>query len=198
MARVAIFNLLMYIYVLFRLYFKSKNICKNINNIGLEYPFRPVTFTFNSIFFLGAGLFVHLRPPHHVRARAVGEVGRPAVHPRQRAPGNPQPVCPGLAFWPWTWSWWYKDKVGDLDLDPDIDHDVDHDVDRDVDLDVDFYLEPDVYLDLDPDVDPDLNPDIQCCGSVSFSYGSGSSDPFREIIDLDPENMPIFFLFFFL
>ena len=26
----------------------------------------------------------------------------------------------------------------------------------------------------------------QCCGSVSFLYGSGSSDPFREITDPDP------------
>ena len=30
----------------------------------------------------------------------------------------------------------------------------------------------------------------QCCGSVLFLYGSGSSDPFREITDPDPAPNP--------
>ena len=33
---------------------------------------------------------------------------------------------------------------------------------------------------------------LQCCGSVSFLYGSGSgfSDAFREIMDLEPDPAP--------
>ena len=39
---------------------------------------------------------------------------------------------------------------------------------------------------------------FQCCGSVSIWYGSGPSDPFREITDPDPApNLRKYQLFFY-